>query len=52
VDFGYERDLDVSLLEHRGGDYLQPADGWEADLVLCRSGQAALSAILHYVMER
>ena len=51
VDFGYERDLDVSLLEERRG-YLQSVAGWEADLVLCRSGQAALSVILHYAVER
>ena len=51
VDFGYERDLDVSLLEDRRG-YLQSVAGWEADLVLCRSGQAALSVILHYAVER
>jgi hypothetical protein len=51
VDFGYERDLDVSLLEDRRG-YLQAVAGWGADLVLCRSGQAALSAILHYAVQR
>ena len=51
VDFGYERDLDVSLLEERRG-YLQSVAGWQADLVLCRSGQAALSVILHYAVER
>ncbi|HTG26449.1 MAG TPA: hypothetical protein VK681_41015 [Reyranella sp.] len=39
VCFGYERDLDVSLLEERGTlDHPTP-DGWTSSRVLCRSGQ-------------
>src|SRR5437667_12687559 len=37
VSFGYERDIDVSLLERRGG-YLQTPAGWTSDIVLFRSG--------------
>ena len=44
IRFGYERDLDASLLEDRGGSYLRPPAGWSSDLVLHRSGQAALAA--------
>jgi hypothetical protein len=47
VSFGYERDIDVSLLEQRG-DYLQAPAGWEADLVLFRCGQAALACLVHF----
>jgi hypothetical protein len=50
VDFGYERDLDVSLLEQRRIDYMQSADGWSTDLVLCRSGQAALGGLLQFAI--
>ena len=52
VRFGYERELDASVLETRGrageDDFLTPA-GWRATRVVCRSGQAALSCLLHLV---
>lgn len=47
IAFGYERDLDAGSLERRGEAYLQVPPGWTADLVLCRSGQAALATLLH-----
>ncbi len=50
VSFGYERDLDVSVLEAREPfDHAVPA-GWTSTRVICRSGQAALSCLLHLVM--
>jgi len=49
VHFGYERDLDVSMLEERGIlDHPTP-DGWTSSRVLCRSGQSTLSCLLHLV---
>jgi hypothetical protein len=52
VHFGYERDLDVSMLEDRGVlDYPTP-DGWTSSRVLCRSGQSTLSCLLHLVTSR
>ncbi len=49
VQFGYERDLDVSLLEGRGElDHPTP-DGWTSSRVLCRSGQSTLACLLHLV---
>jgi len=49
VHFGYERDLDVSMLEERGAlDHPTP-DGWTSSRVLCRSGQSSLSCLLHLV---
>lgn len=47
VSFGYERDIDASALEQRMG-YLQVPAGWTADLVLFRSGQAALACLIHF----
>jgi hypothetical protein len=47
VSFGYERDIDVSLLEQREG-YLRAPAGWKAELVLFRSGQAALACLIHF----
>jgi hypothetical protein len=47
VSFGYERDIDVTLLEQRN-DYLRAPAGWSADLVLFRSGQAALACLIHF----
>lgn len=52
VCFGYERDLDVAVLEGRGETYVTAPAGWSADLVLCRSGQAALACILNYAVAR
>ena len=49
VQFGYERDLDVSMLEERGVlDHPTP-DGWTSQRVLCRSGQSTLSCLLHLI---
>jgi hypothetical protein len=47
VSFGYERDIDVSLLEQRKA-YLRAPAGWSADIVLFRSGQAALACLVHF----
>jgi hypothetical protein len=47
VSFGYERDIDASVLEQREG-YLRAPAGWTADLVLFRSGQAALACLVHF----
>lgn len=53
VSFGYERDLDVAVLEARGEGYMQAAPAnWSRELVLCRSGQAALAALLHLAVSR
>lgn len=49
VSFGYERDIDASLLEQRMG-YLRAPAGWAADLVLFRSGQAALACLVHFAV--
>jgi hypothetical protein len=43
-------ELDVSLLENRRKGYMQSAEGWSTDLVLCRSGQAALSGLLQFAI--
>lgn len=49
VSFGYERDLDVSSLEERGGlDHPTP-HGWTSSRLLFRSGQSTLSCLLHLV---
>jgi hypothetical protein len=52
VDFGYERDLDASVLEDRGPAYAPQPAGWSTDLVLCRSGQAVLAGLLQYAVGR
>ena len=49
LHFGYERDLDVSMLEGRGAAYAPPPAGWMSDMVIFRSGQAALASILQFV---
>jgi hypothetical protein len=49
VRFGYERDLDVSMLEERGALDHPPPNGWTSSRVLCRSGQSTLSCLLHLV---
>ncbi len=49
LQFGYERDLDVSILEARGAAYAPPPDGWTGDMVIFRSGQAALATLLQFV---
>ena len=52
LQFGYERDLDVSLLEERGPAYAPCPAGWSGDMVAFRSGQAALATILQFVAGR
>jgi hypothetical protein len=49
LHFGYERDLDVSILEDRGTTYARPPAGWTSDMVIFRGGQAALASILQFV---
>lgn len=49
LHFGYERDLDVSMLEDRGATYAIPPAGWASEMVIFRSGQAALASILQFV---
>lgn len=49
LHFGYERDLDVSILEDRGAAYAPPPAGWTSDMVIFRSGQASLATILQFV---
>lgn len=51
IAFGYERDLDVSLLEGRGAAYAPAPAGWSSELVIFRSGQAALSGALQFAAE-
>lgn len=50
VSLGYERDLDVSALERRGGEDYPTPPGWRSLRVLCRSGQAALACLLHLAL--
>ncbi|CAN5763378.1 hypothetical protein BH11PSE3_BH11PSE3_02220 [soil metagenome] len=52
VAFGYERDLDASLLEGRGETYLTPPAGWAGEVVLCRSGQSALACFVQFAVSR
>jgi hypothetical protein len=52
VHFGYERQIDASALEGRGLAYLDRAAGWSSDLVLFRSGQAALASLLQFAVGR
>jgi hypothetical protein len=50
VRFGYEREIDVSMLEQRGVEYVQSAPGWNSEVVLFRSGQAALACLLQFAI--
>ena len=52
VAFGYERELDISVLEGRGTAYAGCFNGWSTEVVICRSGQAALTCLLHYAIAR
>lgn len=52
IDFGYERDIDASVLEGRRAGYMQQPAGWSTDLVLYRSGQAALAGLLQFAVSR
>lgn len=49
VRFGYERELSASLLERRLPLCYPVPRGWQSLRVLCRSGQAALSCLLHLI---
>lgn len=50
VCFGYEREIDTSSIERRGEDYLDRMNGWASEVVLFRSGQAALAGLLHFAV--
>lgn len=52
VHFGYERAIDASPLERRGPAYLDRVRGWSRDVVLFRSGQAALACLLQFAVGR
>jgi hypothetical protein len=52
LSFGYDRDLDPSILEARGSDYMNRPAEQACDLVLYRSGQAALSGLLQLAISR
>jgi hypothetical protein len=49
IHFGYERELDASLLENRSPLCYPVPPGWQSRRILYRSGQAALSALLHHI---
>jgi hypothetical protein len=49
ICFGYERELSANLLESRVPLCHAVPRGWQSLRVLCRSGQAALSCLLHLV---
>ncbi len=49
IHFGYERELSAGLLESRAPLCYPVPRGWQSLRVLCRSGQAALSCLLHHV---
>src|SRR6478735_3975864 len=50
VSFGYEREIDVGLLEQRGPSYIDRETGWSSDVILFRSGQAALACLLQFAI--
>ena len=52
IPFGYERELGMDLLEKRMPLCYPVPHGWQSVRVLCRSGQAALSCLLHLVARR
>ena len=52
IHFGYEREIDASPLERRGPAYIDRVPGWSSDVVLFRSGQAALACLLQFVVGR
>src|SRR4051794_9791913 len=52
VQFGYEREIDASVLERRGEDYVDRVPGWSSEVVLFRSGQAALACLLQFAVSR
>jgi len=52
VQFGYEREIDASVLERRGDGYLDRVGGWSSEVMLFRSGQAALAGLLQFVVSR
>lgn len=52
VQFGYEREIDASVLERRGEGYLDRVRGWSSEVMLFRSGQAALACLLQFAVSR
>lgn len=52
VHFGYERELDVGLLEKRSPLCYPVPPGWHSHRLLCRSGQAALSCLIHLIAQQ
>jgi len=51
ICFGYERELSARLLERRAPLCYQVPRGWQSVRILYRSGQAALSSLLHHVAQ-
>lgn len=49
IHFGYERELSARLLETRAPLCYPVPRGWQSLRVLFRSGQAALSCLLHHI---
>lgn len=49
ICFGYERELSARLLERRAPLCHPVPRGWQSVRILYRSGQAALSSLLHHV---
>lgn len=49
ICFGYERELSARLLERRSPLCHPVPHGWQSARILYRSGQAALSSLLHHV---
>lgn len=49
ICFGYERELSARLLEERAPLCYPVPRGWQSVRILYRSGQAALSSLLHHV---
>lgn len=51
ICFGYERELSARLLERRAPLCYPVPCGWRSARILYRSGQAALSSLLHHVAQ-
>lgn len=51
ICFGYERELSARLLERRAPLCHPVPRGWQSVRILYRSGQAALSSLLHHVAQ-
>ena len=52
VPFGYERELGADMLEDRMPLCYPVPAGWQSVRILCRSGQAALSSLLHLIVHK